>query len=330
MPKSWGGVARKGASKLAPRDESDHRPRPAYRSKDRAAPPGSAAEVWERARQGDDGRPGDRQVVEHDADEWVLEGISREAGDAVRRGSTGRQGGDRDGATRAKRDKNRPKGKAGQEESPARRRSADPAQLAAFARAVGPERAARLQRRLQDATRAVRRERFAEARQILRPLAKEAPGVAEVRELLGVCAYREGRWREAVKELEAFRELTGSTEQNPVLADSYRALGRFTEVAALWDELREASPGADLVAEGRIVAAGALADQGRLDDAIRLLEAGRKKVKRPSERHLRMAYAVADLHERAGDVPHAREQFSWIRSQDPDFADVGDRLAGLG
>ena len=153
--------------------------------------------------------------------------------------------------------------------------------------------------------------------------------MAEVRELLGVCAYREGRWREAVKELEAFRGLTGSTEQHPVLADSYRALGRWSEASALWDELREASPSADLVAEGRIVAAGALADQGRLDDAIRLLEAGRKKVKRPRDRHLRMAYAVADLHERAGDVPRAREQFSWIRSQDPDFADVGDRLAGL-
>lgn len=324
-------MARKGASKLAPRDEADHRPRPAYRSKDRAAPPGSAAEVWERSRQGDDGRPDDdRRLAERESDQWVLEGISREAGDAVRRGAAGRQGGDRAGATRAKRDKDRPDGGAGPKAAPARRRGTDPAQVAAFARAVGPERAERLERRLQDAARAVRRERFAEARQILRPLAKEAPGVAEVRELLGVCAYREGRWREAVKELEAFRELTGSTEQHPVLADSYRALGRFSEVSALWDELREASPGADLVAEGRIVAAGALADQGRLDDAIRLLEGGRKKVKRPKDRHLRMAYAVADLHERAGDVPRAREQFSWIRSQDPDFADVGDRLAGLG
>ena len=56
---------------------------------------------------------------------------------------------------------------------------------------------------------------------------------------------------------------------------------------------------------------------------------GARRCKRPRDRHLRMAYAIADLHERAGDVPRAREQFAWIRSQDPDFADVGDRLAGL-
>jgi hypothetical protein len=106
-------------------------------------------------------------------------------------------------------------------------------------------------------------------------------------------------------------------------------MGRFGQVETLWDELRSASPGADLVAEGRIVAAGALADQGRLADAIRLLESGRKKVAKPHERHLRMAYALADLYERAGDVPGARSQFGWLRSQDPDFADVEDRLANL-
>ena len=114
-----------------------------------------------------------------------------------------------------------------------------------------------------------------------------------------------GQWKEAVRELEAFRELTGSAEQNPVLADCHRAMGHFGQVETLWDELREASPSADLVAEGRIVAAGALADQGRLADAIRLLESGRKKVAKPKERHLRMAYALADLYERAGDVPGA-------------------------
>ena len=147
--------------------------------------------------------------------------------------------------------------------------------------------------------------------------------------MLGLTYYREGQWKEAIRELEAFRELTGSTEQNPVLADCYRAKGEFAKVEALWDELREDSPGADLVAEGRIVAAGALADQGRFTDAIRLLESGRKKVTKPQERHLRMAYALADLYERAGDVPGARTQFGWVRSQDPDFADVADRLASL-
>ena len=38
-----------------------------------------------------------------------------------------------------------------------------------------------------------------------------------------------GRWKQAVKELEAFRELTDSTEQHPVLADCYRALHQYAK-----------------------------------------------------------------------------------------------------
>ena len=114
-----------------------------------------------------------------------------------------------------------------------------------------------------------------------------------------------------------------------MLADCYRAMGQFGLVETLWDELREASPSADLVAEGRIVAAGALADQGRLADAIRLLESVARRWPSPASDHLRMAYALADLYERAGDVPGARSQFGWLRAQDPDFADVEDRLSNL-
>ena len=93
-----------------------------------------------------------------------------------------------------------------------------------------------------------------------------------MRELLGLTYYRLGRWKDAVRELEAFRALTGSTEQHPVLADCYRALHRWSQVDELWHELREASPAPDLVSEGRIVAAGALAEQGDLPAAVRLLE----------------------------------------------------------
>ena len=41
-----------------------------------------------------------------------------------------------------------------------------------------------------------------------------------------------------IKQLEAFRLLTGSTEQHPVLADCYRALGEDDRVDELWGELR--------------------------------------------------------------------------------------------
>lgn len=194
--------------------------------------------------------------------------------------------------------------------------------------ALGSPRGPRLAARAGDAARAFSKGRLDEARKILTPIAADAPGAPSVRELLGLTLYQLGRWAPAARELEAFRELTGSVEQNPVLADCYRALGRHRDAEVLWDELREASPDAALMAEGRIVAAGSLADQGRLADAIRLLEAAPRRSKvRPH--HLRVAYALADLRERAGDLARARELFGWIAATDPDFADAGDRVAAL-
>jgi tetratricopeptide (TPR) repeat protein len=183
---------------------------------------------------------------------------------------------------------------------------------------------------LREAGDAFSRGRFEEARRILRPLAEQAPRAASVRELYGLSLYRLGRWAQAARELEAYRSRTGSAEQNPVLADSYRALGRYAEAEELWDELRAASPRAELVAEGRIVAAGALADQGRLDEAIDVLaSAVNRATRKPQPHHLRMAYALADLYERAGDLPRARELFARIAASDADFVDVDARLRAL-
>ena len=91
-----------------------------------------------------------------------------------------------------------------------------------------------------------------------------------------------------------------------------------------------ASPSAALVAEGRIVMAGALADRGRLRDAVALLERRGANVQRPAEHHLRMWYALADLYERTGDLPRARELFDRVRRRDAAFADVAERLLSLG
>ena len=92
-------------------------------------------------------------------------------------------------------------------------------------KAVSARSLEKAEQRLRDASRAFKRERFEEARKILRPLADAAPTAESVRELLGLTYYRLGRWKAAAAELEAFRDLSGSTEQHPVLADCYRALG---------------------------------------------------------------------------------------------------------
>jgi tetratricopeptide (TPR) repeat protein len=165
---------------------------------------------------------------------------------------------------------------------------------------------------------------------MLRPLRDSHPGVADVRELLGLALYRLGRWAAATKELEAYVNLTGSTGEHPVLMDCARAQGRYGRVEELWEELRAVSPGADVVIEGRIVAAGALADQGRIPEAIRLLERGPVSPRRIGFHHLRLWYALADLQERAGNLPAARSLFRRVSAHDPTFADVAERLAALG
>ena len=138
-----------------------------------------------------------------------------------------------------------------------------------------------------------------------------------------------GQWLPAARQLETYRELTGSYDQHPVLADCYRALHRYADAEALWDDLRLASPDGDLVAEGRIVAAGCRSDQGDLPGAIAVLEKSAKRVEHPKERHLRQWYSLADLYERAGDIPRARELFGRISRADPDAFDVRERLRAV-
>jgi len=180
-----------------------------------------------------------------------------------------------------------------------------------------------------EAARAYERGRAQDAWRILRPLAEEAPEAAAIRELAGLSLYRLGRWKQAINHLEAFARLTDSVEQHPVLADSYRALGRHAKVETLWNELRAVSPGAELVTEGRIVMAGSLADRGELGQAIQVLERGAVNVRRPQPHHLRLWYALADLYERVGDAPRARELFGRITAVDPGLADTAERLATL-
>jgi len=195
---------------------------------------------------------------------------------------------------------------------------------------AGGRSAPHLARRLGEATRAYDRDRYEDAKRILKPLADEAPASPAVRELYGLTLYRLGRWREALRSLGAFHELTGSFDQHPTMADANRALGRIKEVERLWDELREASPSAELVTEGRIVMAGACADRGDVTGAIRLLEPAAKKITRPKEFHLRLWYALADLYEKAGEVPAARDLFQRILRHDRAFFDTAERLSGLG
>ncbi|HZM40899.1 MAG TPA: tetratricopeptide repeat protein [Acidimicrobiales bacterium] len=299
-PRRWGGLARRGAGRAT--SASD-----AWRS-------AGAGRDRERERERADGSEGEHEAA-WQPEEWIDEGELRdEAAGAVGRSRAPREPAPAPDRGRSRAGRSRAERAAAEEE---------------LRGAVAPNRMARFEQRLDEASDAFRRERYEDARRILRPLADQAPGASSVRELYGLTLYRLGRWAQARRELEAFRTQTGSTEQHPVLADANRALGRYDDVEELWEELRAASPSAELVAEGRIVTAGALADQGKLEEAIDLLAAASKPTKRPQLHHLRIAYALADLYERAGELPRARELFGLVAANDPDFVDIQARLRAL-
>lgn len=195
--------------------------------------------------------------------------------------------------------------------------------------AAGGQKAVELVRRLRNATQAYERDRYKEALSLVRPVLEEAPGSAAARELYGLILYRLGRWRQAARELTAVAEATGSCDQHPVIADCERALGRLDRVRELWDEMRKQGVDKEVLVEGRLVMAGALADASQLTDAIALLQPASKRRKHPDISVLREWYALADLYEMAGDLPRARELFHRVALEAPDLLDAPDRLRAI-
>ena len=62
---------------------------------------------------------------------------------------------------------------------------------------------------------------------------------------------------------------------------------------------------------------------------IALLERGWRFPKRARDYHLRRAYALADLYERSGMVPKARDLFVWVNRQNNKYGDVASRVQAL-
>ncbi len=195
---------------------------------------------------------------------------------------------------------------------------------------TGGARSAELLKRLSAASEALDRERFDEAHRMVVPLIRQFPGMAAVHELAGLASYRSGRWSQAITELEAARTISPSVALLPVLADCYRALRRWDDVEAIWQEVRTTSPAHEIAAETRIVVAGSLADRGDLKAAIKLLSGATRMPKHVRDHHMRQWYVLADLYDRAGDTVAAARWFRTLADIDPTYVDVVDRLRALG
>ncbi len=253
-----------------------------------------------------------RKIEERTTEQWIDEGsVRREASDAARRAAA-------------------VAGAAGA--APTRRapKPLDPEVAAELTEALGSQRGARLTERLAQASEALDRERFQEARRIASAIAKEAPSVAAAHELVGLASYRLGLYKQAVSALEVAQELHSNPALLPVIADCQRAQGRWAAVDRVWSEIKASSPSHEIMAEGRMVAAGALVDQDDLRGALEVMEPAIKRPKAVREFHLRQWYVLADLYDRMGDPISARRWFSTILEFDDEFADVRDRLRSLG
>lgn len=150
-----------------------------------------------------------------------------------------------------------------------------------------------------------------------------------IREFLGLAYYAAGRWKEAARELTTFRRIAGSTEQNPVIADCYRATGKPDKALEFCDAIDKASVGDEVFYEGEIVAASALADMGRIDEGVARLERLDLEPPAAEEHHIRAWYVMGDLLERKGRFTQARTWFEAVLGAQPDLTDAEDRLRKL-
>jgi tetratricopeptide (TPR) repeat protein len=152
---------------------------------------------------------------------------------------------------------------------------------------------------------------------------------ASVRELLGLAYYRAARWQEAARELTAFRRFSGSTDQNPVIADSYRAMKKPEKALEFVDEIDKDEVSEPVFFEAQIVGAGALADMGLLDEAIARLEKLDLRPAVAEEHHMRAWYMLGDLSEKRGRFTQARSWFEAVEAADPDATDAPHRARRL-
>ena len=165
--------------------------------------------------------------------------------------------------------------------------------------------------------------------------ATESKGLAarsgSIREVLGLALYRRRRFREALRELQAYRRITGRLDQNHLIADSHRALDAPEKAVTVAREALDtrAHLPAEARAEAAVVAGAALADLGRYEEALTLLRRFQRGSEGASPSDLRVWYVIGDILERSGRRRDAARAFRRILDHDANSFDAAERLARL-
>lgn len=180
-----------------------------------------------------------------------------------------------------------------------------------------------------DASRAFEEGAYEDTARILSDVKRDAPRSVVVRELLGLAYYHLGGWREAARELAAYKRLSGERDQDPPFADAERALGRPEKALDILEGLEEDEVSEEVLVEALIVRAGALRQLERADEAVEALRTGPVRPVRVLGHHLRLWYALAEALEDTGERAEARAWWDAIYAEDPEFFDVARRRLGM-
>ncbi len=156
-----------------------------------------------------------------------------------------------------------------------------------------------------------------------------APRSVMVREALGIALYNLGDFPSAHSELVTYRRLSGRQDQNHLLADCARAVGRHEKVVEYVTQMVEAKVHPERIVEGLIVQAGDRADRGDLRGALAVLGRAELDPVDIREWHPRLWYAAAGICDRMGDVEARRDYLEAIMAVEPDFLDVEEQLEAL-
>jgi tetratricopeptide (TPR) repeat protein len=154
--------------------------------------------------------------------------------------------------------------------------------------------------------------------------------IAAVREAVGIAAYQCGDWAQALSEFRAARRMGSKSQLLPLIADCERGVGRPERAIELARSPEAADLTGDDADEMRIVAAGARADLGQLEQALALLSSPHPDPTRTGATAARLFYAYAETLLALGRDDDALQWFIHAAAADIDgVTDAEDRVGEL-
>ncbi len=154
--------------------------------------------------------------------------------------------------------------------------------------------------------------------------------IAAVREAVGIAAYQCGDWAQALSEFRAARRMGSKSQLLPLIADCERGVGRPERAIELARSPEAADLTGDDADEMRIVAAGARADLGQLEQALALLSSPQPDPSRNGATAARLFYAYAETLLALGRDDDALQWFIHAAAADIDgVTDAEDRVGEL-